>query len=98
MKREVVLSPIGKKKLEQLLNYLQENFSEKTKRDFISKVEYYLERIDKYPESFPASKANKTVRRCGLSKTTIMFYRIRKSKIEILTFFDSRQHPDSSPY
>ena len=96
--REIVISPTGKKKLEGIFSYLENEFSEKTKQEFISLIEKIVERIIKYPESYPKSIKMKSVRRCLINKHTVMFYRIHKTNIEILTFFDNRQSPDSSPY
>jgi plasmid stabilization system protein ParE len=96
--KEVVLSPVAKKKLEMLLDYLEEEFSERTKQNFISTLEKIVDRIIKYPESFPESSKVKSVRRCIVSRYTVMYYRVRKNKIEILTFFDNRQNPLKSPY
>lgn len=96
--KEVVLSPDAKRKLEQLLQYLEEEFSERTKQRFISTIEKVLDRIIKYPESFPQSAKVKSVRRCIISRHTVMFYRVQKNRIEILTFFDNRQNPMKSSY
>ena len=98
MTREVILSAVAKKKLEQLLNYLEEEFSKNTKFNFISALEKILERITHYPESFPKSLKVKSVRKCLVGKHTIMFYRFNKNRIEILTLFDSRQNPEKMPY
>ncbi len=97
MTREVVLSAVAKKKLEQLLGYLEIEFSFKTKQNFISLLEKIVERISKYPESFPKSAKVTSVRRCVINKYTVMFYRFNDNRIEILTFFDNRMNPSKTP-
>jgi addiction module RelE/StbE family toxin len=98
MIEEVVLSPIAKEKLEQLLQYLRTEFSERTMRAFLSRLEKSVLAIQKYPESCPASLKVKSVRKCTVTKQTVFFYRVTKSRIEILTIFDTRQHPAKSKY
>ncbi|MEO5570697.1 MAG: type II toxin-antitoxin system RelE/ParE family toxin [Bacteroidia bacterium] len=98
MTREVILSSIAKKKLELLFDYLEKEFSEKTKLGFISKLEKTVGRITQYPESFPKSSKEKSVYRCVINRYTVMFYRFNKERIEILTFFDNRMDPAKSPY
>ena len=98
MTREVILSAVAKKKLEQLLNYLEEEFSQSIKFNFISALEKVLKRVTQYPESFPRSLKMKSVRKCLIGKHTIMFYRFNKNRIEILTLFDNLQNPDNMPY
>jgi plasmid stabilization system protein ParE len=98
MIEEVVLSPVATEKLEQLLRYLRTEFSERTMRTFLSRLEKSVLAIKKYPESCPASLKRKSIRKCTVTKQTMFFYRVRRNKIEILTIFDSRQQPTKSKY
>lgn len=98
MIEEVVLSPVAKEKLEQLLQYLRKEFSERTMRLFLSRLEKSILAIQKYPESCPESGKVKSIRKCIVTKQTVFFYRAVKNRIEILTMFDTRQHPAKSRY
>lgn len=98
MIEEVVLSPPAKENLEQLLNYLSNEFSERVMRDFLSRLEKSVSVIQKYPESCPASLKIKSVRKCTVTKQTVFYYRVRKNRIEILTLSDTRKHPANSKY
>lgn len=42
---------------------------------------------------YPATDRRDNVRRCVITKQTILYYRVRKNKIELITLFDSRQNP-----
>jgi len=98
MIEEVVLSPVVREKLEQLLHYLRTEFSERTMLAFLSGLEKSVLAIQKYPESCPASLKVKSVRKCVVTKQTVFYYRVQKDRIEILTLSDTRQHPAKSKY
>ena len=98
MIEEVVLSPPAKEKLEQLLQYLSDEFSERIMLAFLSRLEKSVSTVQKYPESCPASLKVKSVRKCTVTKQTVFYYRVRNNRIEILTLFDTRQHPGKSKY
>jgi len=52
MKRIIKLSKRTRNKLEKLLEYLEINWSEKVKKDFIKKLDYSLSLIQQNPDSF----------------------------------------------
>ena len=75
-----------------ILEYLRTNWTKKELQTFTNKTSKALFQIAKNPEIFPASK-NKDVRKCVLIKQVSIYYRIKKSKIELLTFWDNRRTP-----
>lgn len=56
------------------------------------KIEKALELISKSPEICPSTSV-KNVRRCVITEQTTLYFRIINLEIELLTFFDTRQHP-----
>ncbi|MDR9456616.1 MAG: type II toxin-antitoxin system RelE/ParE family toxin [Salegentibacter sp.] len=53
MSRKVVITKTAEKKLNELIDYLGENWSERIKKEFIKKLDHNLEIIRIYPEIFP---------------------------------------------
>ncbi len=99
MIREVVLSKRAGKRLDILLNYLEENWSKKVKQDFIDKLDRAIEVIQLNPDSFPVStKKKKKVHRCVVTKQNTIYYRYNSKRIEIIFVFDTRQNPKSNQY
>ncbi len=76
MKREVKLSSLATKKLDELLEYLLQHWSQKVKNDFIKKLDSLLVIIQLNFESFPQSKLQKGLYKCVVTKQTTMYYRI----------------------
>ena len=93
MNRKITLSKRASNKLEKLLKYLEAEWSEKVKRDFIGKLDKSLSIIQKNPDSFEKSDLIKGLHKCVVTKQTTIYYKHDKNKIYIVTLFDNRQNP-----
>lgn len=74
MAKKVVLSPTAKLKLEELLVYLKQEWSEKVKQEFIEKLDVKVNQVSHYPESCPESRAFKGLYKCVVTKQTTFYY------------------------
>jgi plasmid stabilization system protein ParE len=63
---------------------------------FFSKLNDKIKQISHQPESCPKSSEHKNLYKCVVTKQTTFYYRVKaeQKEIEIITFIDSRQHPD----
>lgn len=93
---KVYLSELAESKLLKLNNYLLENWNLKTRNKFIDKLSEKIRQIAKQPQSCPESSEFKGLYKCVITKQTTFYYRvsIELKEIEIITLFDTRQHPD----
>ena len=93
---KVFLFELAETKLLKLSEYLLENWNLKTRDKFISKLTEKIEQISIQPDSCPKSSEFENLYKCVVTKQTTFFYRIKaeKKEIEIITIFDTRQHPD----
>ncbi|XCF07011.1 type II toxin-antitoxin system RelE/ParE family toxin [Tamlana crocina] len=94
MSRKVVISKTAEKKLEKLFEYLIAEWSDKVKREFVEKLDSSIEIVKNQPEIFPESKKGKGLRKCVITKQTTLYYRYNSKRINIVTIFDTRQHPN----
>ena len=94
MSKKVVLSSTAKKKLSDLLEYLEHSWSARVKNDFIKKLDKSITKISVYPQSCPESTEVRGLYKCVVTKQTSLFYRITAEEIEVVTLFDTRQDPD----
>ena len=92
--REIFLSIRASKKLNVLLNQLENEWSEKVKINFISKLDKSLEQIRLFPQSAEESPLKKGLHRCVITKQTTIYYRFDSKKIQVVTLFDTRMDPD----
>lgn len=93
MNKPIEWSPRSKKDYLKLLDYLQEEWGGKIVKKFNERLQTVLETIALKPQLYPATNRMEDVRRCVVSKQTILYYRVKKDKIELITFFDTRQDP-----
>ncbi len=93
MSRKIIISKTAEKKLSQLFSYLIQDWSVQVRDDFIKRLDHHIEIIKKQPEIFPESRKGKGLRKCVITKHTILFYRFNSRQITIVTIFDSRQDP-----
>ncbi|MEM9685713.1 MAG: type II toxin-antitoxin system RelE/ParE family toxin [Bacteroidota bacterium] len=93
---KVFLSELAESKLLKLSEYLLENWSLRTHDSFIEKFTERVNQIASQLESCPKSDDFDGLYRCGVTKQTTFYYRILTDlkEIEIITIFDTRQHPD----
>lgn len=89
----VIFSKKAKIKLENLLCYLEKEWSEKSKNDFIKKLDRSIAQISKLPVSCPESKKFPCLFKCVVTRQTTLFYRIKDKTIQVITLFDTRQNP-----
>jgi plasmid stabilization system protein ParE len=79
-----------------ILDYLEEAWTENEVQVFVEEVEKVLVQIRNNPELFQASGTMKNIRKGFISKHTTLYYRIKPGRKELvlLTFWDNRQEPD----
>jgi plasmid stabilization system protein ParE len=94
MKRTIIFSKNAENKLFELLAYLEFKWSKKVKDKFILKLDKVIYLIQIEPEIFPKSELNNKYRKCILSKQTTIYYKFNTKRVEIITFFDTRQDPN----
>jgi len=78
--------------LEDILDYLHENWTEKVITDFKENLNKQLDLICRFPFIFPRSEYQKRLRKAVLSKQTTIFYEVKNNNIFIAYIFDNKQN------
>ena len=91
--RTVILSKRASKKLAKLLDYLEAEWSIKTRNDFLRKFQKSITQIQKHPKSCPETNSVKDLRMLVITKQTSLFYKFDTKSIKIITIFDNRMNP-----
>lgn len=94
----VVITDTANQDLEFIASYLQNQFSNKAKTDFLVKLSEKLSLIESMPFMYPASVKNPFVRKCVVHKNLSCFYEVSNTHIYILSLVDNRINPDSSRF
>lgn len=85
------LSKLASFKLEKLLQYLKEEWSESAKIKFLKKLNDKIEAIQSNPALFSQSQSKPALRKCVVTKQTSILYTVQKDHIFVVTVFDNRQ-------
>ncbi len=93
MPLKVTISERAEKNLDDIMFYLEEEWSIRVRDNFRKKLIKVVEQIANNPELFSPSTIKKNVRRCVVTKQTSLYYRILNQEIEIITIQDNRKNP-----
>jgi plasmid stabilization system protein ParE len=77
--------------LEEILDYLNERWTQKEINKFKNKLNKQLEIISRFPTVFPISNHHPNLRKAVLSKQTTIFYKIQDNIIYLAYLFDNRK-------
>ena len=89
---EVVWTSEAKRTFILISDYIEQKWSNKEVREFVEKTEFTLSLIQKTPKMFKKSKV-KNIFVGYITSQTSIFYKVKRSRIEILVFWDNRQNP-----
>lgn len=88
--RQVILSKRASTRLEKLLKYLEAEWSEKVKNNFIEKLDKSIIQIQRFPEIAPRTYFVEGLYKYFVTKQTSIFYRRYKNN-----YYDFRQPNES---
>ncbi|WP_353138244.1 type II toxin-antitoxin system RelE/ParE family toxin [Pseudopedobacter sp.] len=93
---KVFLSELAESKLLNLSEYILENWGLSARDLFIKKLKQKISQISSQPDSCPVSSEFNGLYKCVVTRQTTFYYRVltNENEIEVITIFDSRQHPD----
>ena len=93
---EIIWAERADKDLQNIIDYLLEEWSEKEVAGFVKALDQRLQVIIENPRLFATSEKLKNIRKCVLTKQTTIYYSISDEHkiIQIVTLFDTRQDPD----
>lgn len=92
---EIILSPLAEKKLELLLEFLENKWGKTSKLKFLDTLKEEFELLESHPFRCEKTLTFPDLFNCIITKQTSAIYKVDESKstIEIVTFFDNRQNP-----
>ena len=93
---KIFLSPLAERQLELLLEYLESEWSRKSRTTFLEKIKKSFKSISLQPKSCPESTEFPNLFKCVVTKQTYFYYRIIENEIEIISIKDNRQDPDKT--
>jgi plasmid stabilization system protein ParE len=95
MAYQIVWTPKAVKGYDRIVNYLQENWTDKEVSNFIKETNKFLDVLINHPEILQKTSKRKNLYRGPINKLTILTYRIRPKaqQIELINIRGARQKP-----
>lgn len=90
---KVFFSLEAQAQLQRLCEYLETEWSESVRDQFLEKLDARIKILSQFPYSSPISRKKRAVHKCVVTPQNIIFYKIHKNEIEIIAIRDSRQKP-----
>jgi len=98
MERQVVVTKRFRNQTQRTYQYIIKKFSAPTAYSFLEKLEERVQLISKHPAIGRIVKNYDSIRYIQLIPHNLIFYRVKKNKIEILSLFDTRRSPKRKPF
>ena len=94
MAYKIIWSPKALETFENVIQYLEENWSDKQIVSFVSETERVIKLISKNPYLFRGSE-KENIFEAVITKHNLLLYQlnVEAKEVELLAIFDTRQHP-----
>ena len=79
--------------LENIIDYLKRNWTEREVRNFAKRLDKRLKLIAENPRLFPMTRKRVNVRKSVLTKHTVIYYQANNTSVIVISLFDPRQSP-----
>lgn len=90
-RKVVIISPQAKEDIDNILSYLSQNWNQEVIEKFLEKLELFYFIVSINPRLFGYFNKQKNIRKYAITKHNIIYYRIKKKEVQIITVFDVRQ-------
>lgn len=92
MVKKVIWTPQAEQTFETVLDYLEMEWSEKEKVNFVKATDKIIQLISRQPYLFRrVSKPG--FREALVTKHNLLLYKIKENSIDLITFWDTRKDP-----
>jgi plasmid stabilization system protein ParE len=92
MAKEIIWSPKAQLSFHRVIKYLTKNWTEREVRSFVQKSYSLIQLISKGKVKFRKSES-KGIYEVPITKHNLLLYKFNEKRVELLLFFDTRQHP-----
>ncbi len=92
---QIIISKRAEHRLDNIINYLENEWNERVKLDFINKFEKIILFLSINPFMFPIFIEENKIRKCFITKHNAIYYSINNNIVKIIAIYDTRQNPKS---
>ena len=95
MVRKIRLTKQADQRLDEILEYLDQQFGKSTSKKFIKRTYSFFNLIAEHPQIGRIEDKSKGIYGFVLEKPVTVFYRFTNNEVVILNFFDNRMNPSN---
>jgi len=92
MAKKVIWSTRATASFDKIITYLEKNWTRKEIEKLISNTQKVLQQIESGSVKLKGS-GKKDVHEVLITKHNLLIYRLKRNQIDLLVFYDTRQHP-----
>ncbi len=97
MAKKIIWSTRAIASFDRIIKYLEKDWTEKEIEKLILKTQKALQQIESGSINFKSS-GKKNIHEVLITKHNLLIYRIKKNQIDLLVFYDTRQHPKKKSF
>jgi len=94
MPKKIIWSPDSELDLEIILEYLSDEWESSVAVKFLDITEDLTKQISINPRQFPLIHSRLNIRKCVITKHNTLYYRNKRTHVELLRIYDTRQDPE----
>jgi len=94
MPKKIIWSPDSELDLEIILEYLSDEWESSVAVKFLDITEDLTKQISINPRQFPLIHSRLNIRKCVITKHNTLYYRNKRTNVELLRIYDTRQDPE----
>ena len=92
MAYKIIWLPKAEQRYDEIIEWLEQNWTKREIVNFIVRTDEVLELISTNPDLYRKSE-KRNIRQALITKHNLLLYRKKGNKVELMTFFDTRQKP-----
>ena len=93
MAKEVILTPLAKANIHQIVDYLISDWTISIAEHFVFRLEKIFALISETPQIYPVVNKAKGIQRALVTRHNILYFIETATHIKVVTIFDTRQTP-----
>lgn len=97
MAKKIIWSTRATASFDRIIKYLEKEWTKKEIEKLILSTQKVLRQIESGSIKFKSS-GKKDIHEVLVTKHNLLIYRIKKNKIDLLVFYDTRQHPKKKKF
>jgi plasmid stabilization system protein ParE len=97
MAKKIIWSSRAISSFDKIINYLEKEWTQREIAKLVSNTQKVLEQIESGSIKFKSS-GRRDIHEVLITKHNLLIYRLKKNQIDLLVFYDTRQHPKKKKF